>query len=119
LDLFLPPPNSNESIAVPSVVLINFGSPRVGNFPFAKYASQQLLSPFHHRITHHRDIVPHFPLSSGYTHIDGEWYEDEDHRIHHCKGYEDRHCADQWIFFLSDKDHTRYLNLPVSCAAVS
>jgi predicted lipase len=62
LNLFLPPPDNNESIAVPSVVLINFGSPRIGNLPFAKYASQQLLSPFHHRITHHRDIVPHFPF---------------------------------------------------------
>lgn len=94
----------------PTILMINFGSPSVGDDGFASYASEQLI-PFHYRVTHYRDIVPHLPWSRRYTHINGEWYEDEDHLLHECQGYEDSNCADQW-YILSIEDH-------MSCAAVS
>ena len=100
------------------LALVNFGSPRVGNEAFATFTSNLLKDFLHYRITHLRDIVPHLPWFEGYTHIDGEWYEDENHVLHACAGYEDVECADQW-YFLSIEDHLLYLNFTVTCESVS
>lgn len=95
--------------------LFNFGSPRVGNDNFAAYASSTLLD--HNRVTHHKDIVPHVPMHEFYTHMNGEWYED-DSGIAECSGYEDPKCSYQW-HITSTADHLIYLGLDVHCAPVS
>lgn len=43
-----------------SLRLVHFGSPRVGNTAFASYLSKAL--PDRHRLTHHKDMVPHVPM---------------------------------------------------------
>lgn len=101
---------------VSRVRLFNFGSPRVGNPDFAEWASQHLDD--RNRVTHHRDIVPHLPLHELYRHISGEWYEDEDHELHQCTGYEDPNCSYQWRL-TNLEDHLRYLSLDMDCEPVS
>lgn len=116
LSQIFPPKHLQLKTSSP-VVMINFGSPRVGNLAFAAYLSE-LLTPSHYRVTHLRDIIPHTPWSEKYVHIDGEWYEDEFHRIHPCSGYEDPHCSDQW-YITSVDDHMLYLNQSMTCDAVT
>jgi hypothetical protein len=99
------------------VTLITFGSPKIGNIELAYYASKLLLS-LHYRVTHLRDIVPHLPLFMGYTQTEGEYYEDENGKVHPCDGFEDLSCSNKW-FILSIEDHFRYLGMPMTCASVS
>ncbi|RYY81466.1 lipase family protein [archaeon] len=61
----------NNITASNGVILMNFGSPRVGNKKFAVYASKLLVHRY--RVTHHKDIVPHLPWYPYYQHISG-WY---------------------------------------------
>lgn len=96
--------------------LFNFGSPRVGNKPFAIFASEKLLD--RNRVTHYRDVVVHMPYHNRYMHISGEWYEDQAGVLHVCTGYEDPHCAYQW-YYLTVEDHLVYLGLNMSCNAVT
>lgn len=53
-----------------NIELMNFGSPKVGNLPFAEYASNLIGDRY--RVTHYQDIVPNFPDDSQYVHISGE-----------------------------------------------
>jgi predicted lipase len=98
------------------VRMFNFGSPRVGNHEFAEWASKYLSD--HNRVTHYRDMVPHLPTHWRFLHIDKEWYEDEEHNVHTCSGYEDPKCAAQFLLVDID-DHMLYLNLDMSCETVS
>lgn len=99
------------------VRLINFGSPRVGNKEFAVFASKLIKERY--RVTHYRDMVPHLPWTERFTHISGEWYEDETGTLYECDGYEDRNCAYQW-YYLTVEDHLQYLDFQISsCEAVS
>ena len=83
--------------------MFNFGSPRVGNTKFAEYASGRIGD--RNRNTHHKDMVPHVPMHERFTHISGEWYED-DAGLHECTGYEDPNCAYQWnITHIDDHMH--------------
>eukprot|EP01031_Cornospumella_fuschlensis_P035660 gene35660-43249_t len=106
----------NNVTASNGVILMNFGSPRVGNKKFAVYASDLLVH--RNRVTHHKDIVPHLPWYPYYEHILGEWYEDGDGVLRECSGYEDPNCSFQW-YSTNVKDHMVYLGLNVSCDALS
>lgn len=55
--------------------MFHFGSPRVGNDEFAAYASSVITD--RNRNTHYKDMVPHVPMHERFTHISGEWYEDD------------------------------------------
>lgn len=106
-----------SSITANSVTLINFGSPRVGNEAFAAFASE--IIKIRYRVTHYRDVVPHLPWANRFTHISGEWYEDQDGSLHQCEGYEDKNCSYQW-YYLTIEDHLIYLKFNItSCEAVS
>jgi len=96
--------------------MFNFGSPRVGNDEFAAWASTDLTD--RNRITHYKDMVPHVPMHERFTHISGEWYEDEDTSVKGCTGYEDPTCSYQWSITNID-DHMNYLTLYMGCDAVS
>ena len=99
------------------VMLINFGSPRVGDPNFAAWASMKLKE--HFRFTHNRDIVPHLPPAAlSYQHISGEIYESSEGQLSLCAGYEDTRCSSQWLK-LSIDDHTTYLDLKLTCDSVS
>jgi hypothetical protein len=98
-----------------AIRLFNFGSPRVGNYNFAVYASNLIQD--RNRVTHRRDIVPHLPWQERFTHISGEWYEDNQ-GLRACDGYEDPTCSYQW-YILSIDDHMQYLGLNMSCDSVS
>jgi predicted lipase len=100
---------------VNNIRMFNFGSPRVGNTNFASYASTKMVD--RHRNTHHKDMVPHVPMHERFTHISGEYYED-DAGLHECSGYEDPNCSYQWHITSID-DHMHYLGLYVGCDAVS
>jgi hypothetical protein len=99
-----------------SLRLFNFGSPRVGNTAFAEWASSYLGD--RNRITHYKDMVPHVPMHERFTHISGEWYQDENDVVHQCTGYEDPNCSYQWSITNID-DHMHYLTLYMGCDAVS
>jgi hypothetical protein len=96
--------------------MFNFGSPRVGNDEFSAWASSYLAD--HSRVTHYRDIVVHLPTHYRFRHISGEWYEDENHVVHACSGYEDPKCSYQFHRTSVD-DHLQYLTLDMGCEAVS
>jgi len=96
--------------------LFMFGSPRVGNDQFAAWASSYVGN--RNRVTHYKDMVPHVPMHERFTHISGEYYEDQDHSIKQCSGYEDPTCSYQWHITNID-DHMHYLNLYMGCDAVS
>lgn len=99
------------------VVLVNFGSPRFGNLELANWASNKIQEKY--RITHLRDPVPHVPFHDDFTHISGEWYEDE-LGLHHCQDFEDPTCAYQWyLTFFTIDDHMKYLGLGMGCDFVS
>jgi predicted lipase len=94
---------------VNNVKLWNYGSPRVGNTEFANYVDTYIAD--HHRVTHHKDMVPHTPMHERFTHIDGEWYQPADDLvIQECFGNEDDNCSYQW-HFTSIQDHLYYLGL--------
>ena len=97
----------------------SFGSPRVGNQQFAEYSNKML--PEAQRITHYKDTVPHvpppyIPLIAKYQHIVTEIYEDENHVLRKCTGYEDPHCSMQWNGAATNPaDHSLYLEVVTSC----
>jgi triacylglycerol lipase len=94
---------------VEHVKVWNYGCPRVGNTEFANYADSYL--PSHHRVTHHKDMVPHTPMHERFTHIDGEWYQPADDLfVQECFGKEDDDCSYQW-HITSIPDHLYYLGL--------
>ncbi|KAJ1402224.1 Alpha/Beta hydrolase protein, partial [Ochromonadaceae sp. CCMP2298] len=74
--------------------LFNFGSPRIGNEEFASYTTSLLGDDS--RVTHHKDMVVHTPMHERFTHIAGEWYQDENDVLNACVGYEDSNCSYQW-----------------------
>lgn len=75
-----------EKQGLTNMKLMNFGSPRVGNDEWAEYASNKIVSKS--RVTHHKDMVPHCPMHERFTHISGEYYQD-DSGLKECTGYED------------------------------
>lgn len=102
----------NEGVPDTTIRLFSYGSPRVGNYEFANYASD-LLTDFY-RVTHHKDIVPHTPSHDRFTHISSEWYEDNSNSVRECYGFEDSTCSYQWQL-LSISDHMTYLNVHMGC----
>lgn len=94
------------------VILINFGSPRIGDNETASYISEHITNKY--RITHRKDVVPHLPLSLNFMHISGEWYED-DSGMRACDGFEDLLCSYQW-YLTSISDHSMYLGRPMGIA---
>jgi hypothetical protein len=91
--------------------MFHFGSPRVGNTAFANFASAKLED--RNRVTHHKDMVPHVPMHERFTHISGEWYQD-DSGLKECNGLEDDKCSYQWHLTNID-DHMNYLGLYMGC----
>jgi len=89
--------------------LFNYGSPRVGNTAFADFYPTIVTN--RHRVTHHKDIVPHSPMHERFTHISGEYYEATDTvSVVACQGNEDPKCSYQW-HITSISDHLYYLGL--------
>jgi len=101
------------------VRMFNYGSPRVGNEEFAAYASSVLSD--HSRVTHHKDMVVHCPVSVRFTHINAEYYQPDDSiTLWTCSGYEDPNCSYQWSKTNID-DHLLYLGVVMGldgCSAV-
>lgn len=97
-------------------VLLNFGSPRIGNKEFAIYVTELLPPSNRYRVTHMRDAVPHVPTESqGFLHMAGEWYEDDQGlRVRSCRGFEDDSCNDQW-YVGTIADHLVYLGVVMGC----
>ena len=64
------------NLKLPDVRVVSFGSPRVGNYVFAKWFEQEI-GP-HWRFTHNRDIVPSVPPGyMGFYHVSQEvWVVD-------------------------------------------
>lgn len=50
-----------------SVTMYNFGSPRVGNRPFAEIYNERVKDSW--RVVNHRDIIPTVPRLMGYCHV--------------------------------------------------
>jgi predicted lipase len=94
------------------VVLWHYGSPRVGNDAFSEQVSP-LFSI--HRVTHHKDMVPHAPTHHRFQHTSGEWYEDPTADVRACSGYEDPTCSYQWSI-TSISDHLYYMGKDVGAA---
>lgn len=108
------------SSGIQHVNLWNYGCPRVGNTAFSEYADANI--PSIHRVTHHKDMVPHTPMHERFTHTSGEWYQPtDDITIQECDGHEDNDCSYQW-HITSIPDHLYYLGLNLgasdeNCAA--
>jgi hypothetical protein len=86
---------------------------RQGNIEYADFTNAKMPNQF--RVTHHKDVIPHFPLQwMGYHHQFTEMYEDGEGNIHQCNGSgEDPNCADQWGHKdWSSADHDVYLGIP-------
>ena len=98
-----------------SPTVYSFGSPRVGNAPFAAYTSKILV--YNYRVTHYRDLIPHIPPRSlHYLHTGEEVYEDKDHILTMCTQVEDPSCADRWTLIQTSlADHFLYLNRVMDC----
>lgn len=98
----------------------NFGQPRVGDAGYAQFATNKVDT---WRVTHNRDIVPHVPVTTGmeFVHMCREEFEDVNHNLKTCDtSCEDKTCADQYKLDQTNvDDHLLYLNMPVSCDAVS
>merc|ERR1712065_14072 len=90
------------------VRLFNFGSPRVANEKGAEFFSTRLSEKY--RVTRVKDVVPHLPFSVAFSHISGEFYQDENEYVHRCTGVEDPTCAAQWYLPSSISDHLEYLD---------
>lgn len=101
---------------VNDIILITFGSPRVGNEEFIT-----LINNYHiysNRITHYYDIVPHIPQQFlKYNHISQEIWYNEDNSIYTLcndkNNIEDISCSDSCspIHCTSTTDHMNYLNI--------
>ena len=104
-----------KASGISPIRMFNFGNPRTGNTAYAEWTSSYLTD--RNRVTHHKDMVPHTPMHERFTHISGEWYED-DAGLHQCTGYEDPKCSYQWHITSID-DHMHYLKLYMGCDAVS
>lgn len=92
-----------------TVILYNYGSPRVGNDQFAEWFSSNM--KMRARVTHHKDIVVHSPTHERFTHISGEYYEPDDEPfVQTCVGYEDPNCSYQW-HITSVSDHLLYMGV--------
>ena len=98
------------------IILITFGSPRVGNEEFTT-----LINNYHiysNRITHYYDIVPHIPQQFlKYNHISQEIWYNEDNSIYTLcndkNNIEDISCSDSCspTHCTSTTDHMNYLNI--------
>lgn len=95
----------SKGVEASKMELWNFGSPRVGNEEFAQGVSERFSI---HRVTHHKDMVPHVPTHHRFQHIAHEWYEDPTNEVKACSGYEDDSCSYQW-HITSISDHLHYL----------
>jgi len=101
---------------VNDIILITFGSPRVGNEEFIT-----LINNYHiysNRITHYYDIVPHMPQQFlKYNHISQEIWYNEDNSIYTLcndkNNIEDISCSDSCspTHCTSTTDHMNYLNI--------
>ena len=102
---------SSYGVPASKVTLWNYGSPRVFNEAGSVGVSSMILSI--HRVTHHKDLVPHSPTHNmNYQHIDNEWYEDPTADVVSCTGYEDPNCSYKWAI-TSIKDHLVYMGLDI------
>jgi len=100
-----------KNSGINNVKLWNYGSPRVGDTAFSNYVNSYIGD--RHRVTHHKDMVPHLPMHERFTHISGEWYQPaDDLYVQSCHGNEDRDCSYQWSITNVD-DHLYYLGLPL------
>jgi hypothetical protein len=88
-----------------------FGQPRVGDANFEKWYFSKL--PFHYRVVHHMDPVPHLPLQAmGFQHMPTEiFYKDSPDQYQVCVGPEDDTCSDQYLADLLITDHLNYCGM--------
>jgi len=103
-----------------STSLVNFGSPRVGDYEFHRLVSEQV--PVW-RVTHDEDMVVHVPPSAfGFYHASTELYFGSESGLHYkvCDGSgEDASCANSCTSYLpctSISDHLNYLDLTMTCS---
>jgi len=105
----------------PDIVnLYTFGSPRVGDFPFASLVDSLVNDSF--RLTHHEDIVVHLPPSDvyDYWHVAEEiFYPKENSTTFVVCDFsgEDPNGADSVPLALSVYDHLHYLGQEIDSDA--
>eukprot|EP00475_Leptophrys_vorax_P043490 TRINITY_DN838_c0_g1_i3.p1 TRINITY_DN838_c0_g1~~TRINITY_DN838_c0_g1_i3.p1 ORF type:complete len:198 (-),score=35.22 TRINITY_DN838_c0_g1_i3:117-710(-) len=97
---------------VRDVYLINFGSPRVGDYAFSSLF-QNGLKGRSWRVTHDHDIVPHVPIEAmDFHHIGTEVWYTSDNTYEICNGSgEDPNCSNSNHINLSVADHMVYLGV--------
>uniref|UniRef100_A0AC34F2J2 Fungal lipase-like domain-containing protein n=1 Tax=Panagrolaimus sp. ES5 TaxID=591445 RepID=A0AC34F2J2_9BILA len=102
-----------------NVYLYTFGQPRTGDKAFAH--AHDALGMTQYRITHHRDIVAHFPPKNfeGYYHHEAEvWYTNKmrvgDNFIECDNDDESNDCSDSEFITLSVDDNAHYFERDVS-----
>ena len=106
------------------VTLYNFGEPRVGNQPFAQFASSVLATGQQYRVTHASDPVPHVPpMAFGFLHTPHElWYNNNGgtnyQDCNDSASAEDPNCSDSTIP-IAISDHLLYLGICTECTCSS
>jgi hypothetical protein len=93
----------------------NYGQPRVGDTNYADFVNKRLQL---YRATHHKDIVPHVPPTTGlgYVHSCIEIYEDENGKLKTCNTCEDPTCSAQFdLRHTNITDHSYYIGHPIDC----
>lgn len=92
-----------------------FGTPRVGNAPFATYTASRGVPIY--RLVHHRDPIPHLPLKRwGFHHPPQEVFYDSLQKSYKmCDGTgEDPTCSAKFwaiVSLLHIQDHVHYLEV--------
>ncbi|KNE64103.1 hypothetical protein AMAG_19104 [Allomyces macrogynus ATCC 38327] len=80
------------TVVPPSLHLLNFASPRVGNADFSAMVGAMGLVAVD-RVTEGNDLIPQVPLMAfGYRHVAGEKYAYKG-QIYTCVGSEDQECS--------------------------
>ena len=103
---------------VEDIEIYNYGQPRIGNQPFAKYVNAKY--PKYLRFTHDKDMVPHVPPTNmDYYHSCGEIFE-KNGTLTTCSQEicEDDTCSLQYPSRKTNvDDHLYYLGTYMDCQA--
>ncbi len=98
------------------IEVISFGQPRIGNQPFAQWASSMLIQTW--RFVHDRDMIPHLPsgVLIEYVHSLYEIFETKENTYHMCLNTTDETCSYQYSLWKTTvNDHHLYMDKLFTC----
>ena len=104
-----------HNLNITDSVLYTYGSPYTGNKAFASHFNEIL--PYHFRITHNCDPVPHLPpKGSTLAHSGDEVYYNEDNTKYVIceKPEKSSQCANSCLLPVKFSDHVNYFNTPTT-----